>query len=136
MPGGAKVACMSLARCPRVRTSARNIALTVGMSLAFSLSAADPKRLTGTYALSPASLIDPAPGEQKDTHLRLHLTGAAATDVYRALRSKPKRDECLDDGSLSKTQGEIMCTRHVKGDHECWFGIELKTRKVVGASVC
>jgi len=136
VPGGAEVSWINPARCRRGRTSARNIALTVAMSLAFSLSAADPKRLTGTYALSSASLIDPAPGEEKEAHLRLHLTGAAATDVYRALRSKPARDECLDDGSLSKTQGEIICTRHVKGDHECWFGIELKTRKVVAASVC
>ena len=115
--------------------SAYTIALAASL-IALSATAAETRRLSGTYALSSASIIDPAPGEQPRTHLRLHLTGFAANDLYRALPSNPKRDECFDDGSLTKREGEIMCTRHPKGSHECWLGVELKTGKVVAGSVC
>lgn len=100
------------------------------------LRPAPPRPLSGDYQLGPATLIDPPPGEPQDALLRLHLTGRSAADLYRALPGKPRRDECLDDGSLAKTQGEVFCLRSPRGEHECWLGIDLKHSKLAPAFVC
>ena len=95
-----------------------------------------PEKLTGTYSIGAASLTDPAPGEKKDALLRLYLTGNAARDLFNAISSKPRRDECFDDGTMTKTSGELMCAKHSKGSHECWIGIDLKKQKLAVGFVC
>ena len=99
-------------------------------------SSPSPQPLSGDYQLGPATLVDAPPGEPRDAVLRLHLTGRSAADLYRALPGKVQRDECLDDGSVSKTQGEILCMRSPKGAHECWVGIDLKHKRLAHAFVC
>lgn len=103
---------------------------------ATAAKAASPQPLSGDYQLGPATLVDAPPDEPRDAVLRLHLTGRSAADLYRALPGKASRDECLDDGSLSKTQGEILCMRSPKGAHECWVGIDLKHKRLAHAFVC
>jgi hypothetical protein len=120
----------------RAHMLARILAALFIVCLVLVVTAAEPKRLSGTYSLSSASRVDSPPSEPKNTHLRLYLTGGAASELYSALLSKPRRDECFDDGSLTKAEGEIMCTRHPTGSHECWLGIELRTQKVVPSFVC
>lgn len=96
----------------------------------------NPKKLTGTYSIGTSSLTDPVPGGQNDALLRLYLTGDAARDLYGSLRSKARRDECFSDGTVSKTLGTIMCSRHPKGTHECWIGVDLKRNALASAFVC
>ena len=106
-------------------------------SAAESAPAAAPVRpLSGDYQLGPATLVDAPPDEPRDALLRLHLTGRSAADLYRALPAKAVRDECLDDGSLAKTKGEIFCTRSPRGEHECWVGMDLRHAKLARAFVC
>lgn len=95
-----------------------------------------PAKLTGTYSIGTSSLTDPAPGDAKDSLLRLYLTGSAATDLFNAISSKQKRDECFDDGTMTKVSGEIMCAKHPKGAHECWVGIDLKKQTLAPGFVC
>lgn len=96
----------------------------------------NPKKLTGTYSIGTMSLTDPAPGDAKDALLRLYLTGDAAKDLYNTIRVPPTKDQCFDDGTMSKTLGEVMCSRHPKGAHECWIGIDLKKKALAHAFVC
>lgn len=95
-----------------------------------------PGRLTGTYSIGAASLVDPVPDDKKDSLLRLHLTGNAARDVYGALAARPLRDQCFDDGTMTKSAGELLCAKHPNGTYECWIGIDLKMPKLAAGFVC
>ena len=95
-----------------------------------------PAKLSGTYSIGTASLIDPTMRKENDVLLRLYLTGRSARDLYNALSSKPRRDECFEDGTLTKVSGELMCARHPKGSHECWLGIDLKKHVLAPGFVC
>jgi hypothetical protein len=76
---------------------------------------AEPGRLTGTYSIGAAQLVDPAPGDRRDALLRLYLTGNAARDLFNTIAAKPTRDVCFDDGTVTKMAGEIMCAKHPRG---------------------
>lgn len=93
--------------------------------------------LSGEYRIAGQTIIDPPPSEAKDTHLHLELSGAAARDLYHAMKVDPKPDECAGDGALIKTIGEMQCLRFENGkEFECSFAIDIANQKITGASVC
>jgi hypothetical protein len=94
-------------------------------------------RLNGSYCFHGQTLIDPPPGEPQDTHLGFILEGEAARDLYRRLTVKAETDPCLDDGSLSKTQGGIRCTELAgKSGWRCEFAIRLDQQTVIADGAC
>jgi len=113
------------------------LAILIG-SLAWAAQAADNSgNLRGNYYFHGKTLIDPPPGEAKDTHLGLVLEGNVARELYRKMKVKSEPDLCLDDGSRTKTQGAISCTELAKKKGwRCEFGIELETQKLVRDGVC
>lgn len=97
----------------------------------------DQGRLSGEYRYHGATLVDPPPGERQDTHLGLTLEGNAARDLYRHMTAEAEKDLCLDDGSLSKTQGGIRCVELT--DHASWrceFAIRLDTQQLIADGTC
>jgi hypothetical protein len=95
------------------------------------------KKLTGSYAIAGRDAVDPPPGQPKDTHLQLFLTGGAARDLYNALKVKAVADECLGDGARSKFQGAIACTMQAGGkQYECSLAIDLRQQKLESAYAC
>ena len=93
--------------------------------------------LRGEYRFHGKTLIDPPPGEARDSHLGLVLEGAAARDLYRRLKGRGERDICLDDGSRSKTQGPLRCTELAeKRGWRCEFAIQLDTLTLVPDGAC
>lgn len=109
------------------------------ISLATVAAQADPAagRLSGSYRFHGKSIVDPPPGEAKDSHLGLVLEGAAARDLFRRLTAKAKPDICLDDGSRTKTQGGIRCTQLAgRAGWRCEFAIQLDTQAVVADGAC
>jgi hypothetical protein len=111
------------------------IALCLAVAMHVSV-AGEPRRLSGTYQLSGESANRMSEAVERDTHVRFYLNGRSAADLYRVLAAKPKRDECFNDGSLTKAAGDFICTKHPKGAHECWFGLDLRTQRVVPGFVC
>jgi hypothetical protein len=102
-----------------------------------ALALAASGSLNGSYELGGKTPIDPPDGEPQDTHLRLFLEGGAARDLYAALDVKAIEDECLADGSMTKSLGGIACTMHADGHtFECSFAVNIKSRTVEGASAC
>jgi hypothetical protein len=98
---------------------------------------ADEHPLTGTYELGGATLVDPPPGEDPRSRFRVFLTGAAAKDLYDALRATAEDDECLGDGSKSKRSGGIVCTKLAEdGSYECAFAVGVDGQTVEGATSC
>lgn len=91
--------------------------------------AAEWKPVTGTYAITEKSLLDPAAEEPRDTHFRLQLTGAAAGDLYQAMKTAAIRDECT--GASLKQVGDLRCRYYVNDKrYECDFSIDIARQKI------
>lgn len=115
--------------------------LLLSLALAGTAFAADPVQpegeLSGTYVIGGRTLVDPPPGEDPRSQYRVFLTGAAAKDLYDALRVKAEDDECLGDGSQSRRSGGISCTKLADdGGYECSFAIGVDGRSVAPATSC
>ena len=97
--------------------------------------AADYRPLRGEYRIGGRTLVDAPPDEPRDTHLHLFLTGSAARDLYEAMKTRPRRDACSDDGTLVKTAGEMQCRR--SGERfECAFAVDLARQRIVLGAAC
>lgn len=95
------------------------------------------KPLSGSYRISGASVVDPPEGEARDTHLRIHLTGEAAKSLYSAMKVKPRRDQCRNDGTLIKFVKDMQCTLSAnRKQYECWFAVDVPNQKITVAIVC
>ena len=118
--------------------TAAMLAATFAALLAAPASSQDPyQALSGTYAVSGKTAIDPPPDEPKDTHLQVFLTGSAARDLYQALKVRPVPDECVGHNARSKFSGGIACTMQEGGkDYECSFAIDLKAQKLEAIYAC
>ncbi|HET7844960.1 MAG TPA: hypothetical protein VFL14_12470 [Xanthomonadales bacterium] len=115
--------------------------LSLLLACAASAFAADPVQsegeLSGTYAIGGKTLVDPPPGEDPGSRYRVFLTGAAAKDLYDALRVKAEDDECLGDGSQSKRSGGISCTKLADDEgYECSFAVGVDGQSVEPATSC
>ena len=110
----------------------------LGLAIARPVHAAPtPQPLTGTYAFTGSTLVDPPPSEPQDTRFVVTLDGAAARDLYRKLKATPRRDACLVDGSMTKRAGDVQCTATAKPKgHVCTFAIDLVQRKLARGAVC
>lgn len=99
------------------------------------VSAADWQPLSGTYAVTGASLIDPMPDESPNSHFRMQLTGASAKDLYLSIPGSAVIDDCT--GGQSKSVGELQCLYFKDGDkYECAFAIDLIENKIDYGVVC
>ena len=120
-----------------MKLSPRWLPILAALSVSGVAAQPEERALTGSYALSGATLVDAPPEEARDTHLRLHLTGAAARDLFAAMKADAEYDACLDDGAHSKRLGGTVCTRDAGGEtFECSLSIELSTQTVVPGAAC
>jgi len=100
-------------------------------------SASEYQPLTGNYKVGGKTFYDPPSHEAKDTHVYFSLEGKVARDLYDSMKVKAVRDQCADDGSMSKRIGEMQCTLSEGGQlYRCWFGIDMETQRVVNGVVC
>jgi hypothetical protein len=105
------------------------------LPVSLSVSAADWKPLSGTYAVTAENYLDPSDEEPKNSHFRLQLSGNAAKDLYRALPGKPVKDLCT--GGQAKTSGELRCLYFKEQSaYECAFSIDLLESKVEYGVAC
>jgi len=113
------------------------LAIVALMFTAASASAADYQVLKGSYKVGGKTLYDPPGSEPQDTHFYLDLEGAAARDLYKAMKAKARDGVCGERGDLTKRLNGVQCTM-VKGgkEYHCAFGVELGTQQVVSGVVC
>ena len=118
----------------------RRIALAFLLALAVALPASsqeDFRPLEGTYIITGASQSDPPPGEARDTHFHVYLTGAPARDLFEAMKVKATPDECTGPDAQSKFDRNIACTKHAGGkEYECSFAIDLRAQKLDSTHEC
>jgi hypothetical protein len=111
--------------------------LPVAFLFSTAVGAADYQPLQGSYKVGGKTLYDPPGSEPQDTHFYLDLEGAAARDLYKAMKAKAQDGVCGERGDLTKRSGGVQCTM-VKGgkEYHCAFGVELGTEHVVSGVVC
>jgi hypothetical protein len=104
-------------------------------TVSLDATAADWKRLTGTYAITAKNYLDPSDDEPKDSHLRIQLAGDAARDLYLAMKVAEKPDECT--GATAKRVGEMQCLFY-KGEkkYECHFAVDVMQQKIEHGVAC
>ena len=95
-----------------------------------------PKSLSGKYAVYGSTLIDPDLTKPQNSNFYFFLEGEPARDMYLAMKEKAVIDVCRDDGSLSKTSGNISCVETPEKTHECSFSVNLATQAIEGGIAC
>lgn len=111
--------------------------LPTAFLLLFPLSAypADWNDISGTYAVTAESLIDPGESPKMDSHYRIQLRGDSARALFEAMKAPTYTDECT--GGAAKTVGEMQCVHFVAtGEYECHFSINIAEQRIEYGIVC
>lgn len=96
---------------------------------------AEWNEISGIYAVTAKSLIDPSEDEPMDSHYRIQLKGDSAKALYQAMKVAPQTDECT--GATAKTVGEMQCLSfEAGGTYKCDFSIDIATQRIVYGVVC
>lgn len=94
-------------------------------------------QLSGTYRIGGKTLYDPPENEPQNTNIYFELSGSAAKDLYQTMAVKPQKEVCGETGTQTKTIGNMQCTLSSGGkEYRCWFGIDVKSQKIVSGVVC
>ncbi|MRW83864.1 hypothetical protein GJ698_07110 [Pseudoduganella sp. FT26W] len=84
----------------------------VSIAVSITGSAAEFKKLDGTYAITGRSLIDPPSGEKEDRVVFI-VEGRAAKDIYNGIQALPQKSAC-DSKVYLKTAQSLACTKDGK----------------------
>jgi hypothetical protein len=128
---------MNASSLPALARQASFVVL-LGLLVALPAASQDEYRpLAGSYLVGGEPSVDPEPGAPTDTHLQVFLTGSAARDLYRALKTKAVPDECVGPNAHSKFDRGIACTMQADGkEFECSFAVDLRTQKLQANHAC
>ena len=77
-------------------------------------------------AITKGEVYQPA----KSSNAYVTIEGPGALRLYAAMKAKPIRDACRDNGSTIKTAGNLSCSMAAGGKAAiCDFGLDTKTGK-------
>lgn len=97
----------------------------------------DAVRLSGEMLIGGATLVDPPPGDVKNTHAYLTITGAAALGLYRSMAAPEEDDFCRGDGRKLKRAGTLSCSIAAGGREViCDFAVDLRSGVMAGGRPC
>lgn len=110
-------------------------ATMVALLIASASPAGDWRPLSGDYAMTGAEPIDPAPDADPRSHLRIHLTGQTARELYQALNAPVQTDPCTD--RPARIMGNIRCIEYRRNErYECDFSIDLDNQRLDHGLAC
>ncbi len=93
--------------------------------------------LRGDMFIAGKTLSDPPPGEAKNTHVYMTITGAAAMRMYRGMRGRAKEDACRGDGWQQKSAGQVACVLSPdRKKAECDFSLSLVNGRAAYGRIC
>ena len=93
--------------------------------------------LEGNYYIGGKTIHDAPKNEPKNTHLYIKITGNAAKDMYQMIKTKPKYDICLDNGSMTKFSRSIQCTESKdKKSYSCHFSLNPNDETIGSGLIC
>lgn len=93
--------------------------------------------LRGNMFIAGKTLSDPPPGEARNSHVYMTITGLAALRIYRGIRGKPKDDACRGDGWMQKSAGQMSCVLSPdRKKAECDFSLSLIDGRTAYGRIC
>lgn len=85
------------------------------------------QRLQGELLMGGATLVDPPPGEPRDSHAYFTITGEPARRLFNAMRAPVALDVC-ESGFRMRQQGGLTCRMGPRGrEPSCAFSIDLRS---------
>jgi|SRR4029453_10784942 hypothetical protein len=97
----------------------------------------EDKLLTGFYNIAGQTIVDPPANEAQNTHMYFTLSGVSARDLYNSMKVQAKPDVCRGGGALTKSIGQMQCTRSTSGsEFQCSFAIDIANQRITGGVVC
>ena len=97
---------------------------------------ARPDRLAGELLIGGATLVDPPPGEARDSHAYFSITGAAARRLFDSMRGPQTADAC-EPGQRVRRQGPLRCIIGPRRqDVSCSFAIDLRSGSLAPGLPC
>ena len=66
----------------------------------------------------------------------IFLKGEAAERLFKKIESKATYNECWDDGTLTKYQGNVECSLSPEKEYSCAFGVNIEDQKIYRAETC
>ena len=95
-----------------------------------------PGPLQGDMLIAGATLVDPPPGESRESHAYFTVTGDAARRLYNTLRAPVALDAC-EPGFRMRRQGGLTCRIGPRGrEPSCAFSIDLRSGVVGPGRPC
>ena len=116
----------------------KRVVLAVGLLSGLCAIAQYPgmRPLTGEFDVTGRTPIDPPPGERRDTHFRVHLTGDAARVLFEQMETEADPRTCGESaGGSEKRIGSMLCLTEGEG-FECFFAIDIQRQIVEGGWAC
>jgi len=103
--------------------------IVVILLLSQPVIASEWKSISGAYAVTSVSAIDPPDHLPADSHYRFQLTGSSAKDLYIAMKVEPKIDECT--GGIAKNIKDMQCIFFKESaTYECHFSINISEQEI------
>ena len=110
-----------------IRNTWKKMSLLLGVCVVIALPAfaQDAAPLRGEVFIAGKTPVDPPPGESKNSHAYVSISGPAAVRIYRAMRGKEEKDFC-QEGRKIKQVGKLSCSLAGNGkDATCDFSLDL-----------
>lgn len=100
-------------------------ALTVAGVAGRTAAAQTPVQLRGEVFIAGKTPVEPPPGEPKNSHVYMTVTGPAALQIYRRMAARPEKNLC-EEGKTLKRTGALSCSVGPGGrDAACDFAIDM-----------
>lgn len=94
-----------------------------------------PSPLRGELFVAGVTTVDPPPGEARDSHAYVTLTGPGAKRLYQAMKAKDEPDLC--QSGRMRRRGDLACRMGRGGrDYSCSFGLDLGRGALAPGSAC
>jgi len=95
------------------------------------------KDFPGQYDIGGKTILDASEGEPRNTHIYFRIMGDAAKEMYSIIESEAVYDICIDDGTMTKSAGNIKCDFTPKeNSYICYFGVGINENSIDLGAVC
>lgn len=96
-----------------------------------------PVKFSGAYEVYSGMLGDWGPPTKKDAKVAIEVDGRLANDMFKHLDHRLADPGCLGEDVEIKEKGDLTCTRDKKsGKTTCYFGLDLKSGKLINGVIC
>ena len=111
--------------------------VVLGAGLVWAQGAKNFGSFRGEYALWGGTLGEPQEPSAKDTKVRLQITGALASRMYREMGPGAQQTVCVPEDEEHRSRGELQCDRQkATAEAMCVLAVDLHRGQLVTPINC